>query len=317
MKTKLHGIAALATLALLSAPALAETINIARIDPFSGPAAGIVENANHTLRMVVDIANRDKWAGGNRLEVMNFDNKGSPQEALKQLKNATDQGIRYVLQSHSSAVGLALIEAVNRHNERNPGKEIIYLNLTNGAPEMTNEKCSFWQFRFDGHQDMKTQAFTNFNARQPGIKKVYLINQHYATGPQTSAGCEVFAREGATVFAIDIDQIRLNEVVSSVEKAGGKILGMFANLLDPAVCRQAVDDAAQRMVGVDILWNHAGMPAPRSPTCASAAVARWCLPPPRTAWSAPRSARFIRPPSSRWSAWASRWHCATPPKTSA
>ena len=77
------------------------------------------------------------------------------------------------------------------------------------------------------------------------------------------AGCEVFAREGATVFAIDIDQGRLNEVVAAVEKAGGKAFGKVADLLDPEVCRQAVDEAAERMGGLDILWNHAGIPGLR------------------------------------------------------
>jgi NAD(P)-dependent dehydrogenase (short-subunit alcohol dehydrogenase family) len=77
------------------------------------------------------------------------------------------------------------------------------------------------------------------------------------------AGCEVFAREGATVFAIDIDQVRLDEVIKAVEANGGKAYGMTANLLDPDVCRNAVNEAAARMGGVDILWNHAGMPGQR------------------------------------------------------
>jgi NAD(P)-dependent dehydrogenase (short-subunit alcohol dehydrogenase family) len=77
------------------------------------------------------------------------------------------------------------------------------------------------------------------------------------------AGCEVFAREGATVFAIDIDQARLNEVVSSIEKAGGRAYGMVADLLDPAVCKSAIDEAAARLGGIDILWNHAGIPGLR------------------------------------------------------
>jgi branched-chain amino acid transport system substrate-binding protein len=188
MRHRLHASALAAALACLSAHAGADTIRIAHLDPFSGPAAGIAENANHTLRAVVDIANREKWAGANTLEVVNFDGKNSPQESLQQLKNITDQGIRYVVQAHSSAVGLALIDAVNRYNERNPGKEILYLNVTNGAPEMTNEKCSFWQFRFDDHQDMKTEALSTFIAKQPKIKKVYLINQNYPTGQMTSAG---------------------------------------------------------------------------------------------------------------------------------
>ena len=77
------------------------------------------------------------------------------------------------------------------------------------------------------------------------------------------AGCEVFAREGATVFAIDIDQGRLNEVVAGVETAGGKAYGRVADLLDPEVCRKVVDEAAAQMGGLDILWNHAGIPGLR------------------------------------------------------
>lgn len=77
------------------------------------------------------------------------------------------------------------------------------------------------------------------------------------------AGCEVFAREGATVFAIDIDQKRLDEVVAGVEKSGGKAYGMVADLLDPEVCRRAVGEAAERMGGIDIVWNHAGIPGLR------------------------------------------------------
>ncbi|MGQ7440642.1 SDR family NAD(P)-dependent oxidoreductase, partial [Streptococcus suis] len=39
--------------------------------------------------------------------------------------------------------------------------------------------------------------------------------------------------------------------------------GMVANLLDPDACRNAVEEAAARMGGLDILWNHAGMPGQR------------------------------------------------------
>jgi NAD(P)-dependent dehydrogenase (short-subunit alcohol dehydrogenase family) len=77
------------------------------------------------------------------------------------------------------------------------------------------------------------------------------------------AGCEVFAREGATVFAIDIDQGRLDDVVATLKAAGANVHGMVANLLDPVVCREAIDEAAKRMGGLDILWNHAGMPGLR------------------------------------------------------
>jgi NAD(P)-dependent dehydrogenase (short-subunit alcohol dehydrogenase family) len=77
------------------------------------------------------------------------------------------------------------------------------------------------------------------------------------------AGCEVFAREGATVFAVDMDEARLNDVVKSLEAAGGKAYGMVANLLDPDVCARVIEEAAARMGGIDVLWNHAGIPGLR------------------------------------------------------
>jgi len=77
------------------------------------------------------------------------------------------------------------------------------------------------------------------------------------------AGCEVFAREGATVFAIDIDQARLDEVVASVKALGGQAFGLVADLLDPDNCRHAIDEAANCLGGLDILWNHAGIPGLR------------------------------------------------------
>lgn len=77
------------------------------------------------------------------------------------------------------------------------------------------------------------------------------------------AGCELFAREGATVFAVDIDEARLHETVAAVQAAGGQAFGMVANLLDPKTCLDVVAQAAERMGGVDIVWNHAGVPGQR------------------------------------------------------
>lgn len=77
------------------------------------------------------------------------------------------------------------------------------------------------------------------------------------------SGCELFAREGASVFAVDIDGARLETVVSGITRAGGTAYGMVADLLDPQACARVVDEAAQRLGGLDIVWNHAGMPSMR------------------------------------------------------
>jgi branched-chain amino acid transport system substrate-binding protein len=105
--------------------------------------------------MITEIANQEKWAGpGNTIEVVPFDDKGRPQESLTQLKSAIDQGYRYIAQGNGSGVAAALIDALNKHNERNPGKEVVFLNYSAIDPDLTNSKCSFWHFRFDTNVDM-------------------------------------------------------------------------------------------------------------------------------------------------------------------
>lgn len=77
------------------------------------------------------------------------------------------------------------------------------------------------------------------------------------------AGCEIFARNGATVVAIDVDGDRLKALVDQINAAGGKAHAIQADLLDADTCRQCIEDAARHMGGIDVLWNHAGMPGLR------------------------------------------------------
>src|SRR5665647_2387200 len=115
---------------------------------------------------------------GVKFEVTAMDDKLSPTEALNNLKAAIDQGVRYIIQGNGSSVGLALEDAVTKYNERNPGKEVLYLNDSAVDPDMTNSKCSFWHFRFDADTSMKMEAMSSFIAEQKDIKKVYLLNQN-------------------------------------------------------------------------------------------------------------------------------------------
>lgn len=163
--------------------AAAETIRIAVIDPFSGPAALQGEmGSRHTQMAVDDVNSRGGVLGGARLELVLFDNKSSPQEGLVVLKQAIDQDIRLITQGVGSHVAHALSDAVVKFNQRNPGREILYLN--NGATDMplTEEKCNFWHFRFDANLDMKIDALIGVLSAQKAARKLYLINQDYAYG---------------------------------------------------------------------------------------------------------------------------------------
>ena len=168
--------------AFVAGSAHADKVRVAVIDPLSGAFAPNGENKLHSFQMVADAANKEKWAGDNTIDYVGFDNKGSPQESLSVLKAVIDQGFRYITQGEGSAVALALVDALNKHNERNPGKEILFLNNAAVDPDLTGSKCSFWHFRFDANSDMKMDALTNFMAADPSIKKVYIIGQNYSHG---------------------------------------------------------------------------------------------------------------------------------------
>ena len=204
---KSFSLSTLAVAAACFAPlAQAETVKIAFIDPLSGPFAPVGQNGLKSFQLIADMANAGKWAGDNKLEVIGFDNKGSPQESLTQLKAVIDQGYRYITQGSGSGAGLALLDAINKHNERNPGKEIVYLNYAAIDPDMTNSKCSFWHFRFDANSDMKMEALTSYMAANKAIKNVYIIGQNYAFGQAVSrAGKEYLARKRPDIKIVGDD----------------------------------------------------------------------------------------------------------------
>lgn len=180
--------------ACIASYAQAEQVKIAFIDPLSGPFAPIGQNVLKSFQMIAELSNQKNWAGKHTLEVVGFDNKGSPQESLLQLKSAIDQGYRYITQGNGSGVALALIDAVNKHNERNPGKEVLFLNHSAGDPALTNDKCSFWHFRFDAHSEMKMESLTTFMAKDPNIRKVYVIGQNYALGQEVSRSSRAYLK---------------------------------------------------------------------------------------------------------------------------
>jgi branched-chain amino acid transport system substrate-binding protein len=89
---------------------------------------------------------------------------------------------------------MALEDAVAKYNERNPGKEIVYLNYAAVDPDMTNGKCNYWHFRLDANSDMKMEALTSYLAKDPSVKKVYLINQNYSFGHQVARAAKEYLK---------------------------------------------------------------------------------------------------------------------------
>ena len=210
MKQPLRALACGGVLAVASGfsmPASAEVVKIAFIDPLSGMLANVGQNQLKSFQFIVEKLNQKQVAGpGVSFEIVPFDNKASPQESLTQLKSAQDQGIRSVTQGTGSGAAGASLDAVNKHNERNPGKEIVYLNYSAIDPDLTNSKCSFWHFRFDADTSMKMEGLTSYMAKDPKIKKVYLIGQNYAHGIQVAKYAkELLARKRPDIQIVGED----------------------------------------------------------------------------------------------------------------
>jgi branched-chain amino acid transport system substrate-binding protein len=157
-------------------------IKIAFIDPLSGGAASTGEAGLKTFQFMADELNAKGGALGQKFEVIGYDNKVNPQESLVQAQKAIDAGIRIFLQGNGSAVAAALTDFVVKHNERNPDKQVMFLNYAAVDPVLTNEKCQYFHFRWDAAVDIKMEALTNFMKGRPAIKKVYLMNQDYSFG---------------------------------------------------------------------------------------------------------------------------------------
>jgi branched-chain amino acid transport system substrate-binding protein len=166
-------------------PLQGQVVKLAWIDPLSGPFGPVGTNQLNSWKFFVDKFNANNPAGV-KFEITGYDNKGAPAESLNALKLATDAGARYIIQGNGSGVALALIDAINKYNERNPGKELVYLNEAAVDPDLTNSKCSFWHFRFDADTTMKMEALSSFMKDQKDIHKVYILGQNYSHGVQVA-----------------------------------------------------------------------------------------------------------------------------------
>ncbi len=168
-----------------SAPlmALAQTagtpVKIAMIEGLSGPFGNTGEAVFRNLTWAVERVNA---RGGVSLALSRYDSKGQTEEALSALKAAIDDGARYIMQGNSSAIAAALIDALNKHNAREPSRRVLFLNYSAVDPILTNEKCSFWHFRFDAHADMRMTALMDVLKADQAVKSVYILGQDYSFG---------------------------------------------------------------------------------------------------------------------------------------
>ena len=101
-----------------------------------------------------------------------------------------------MLQGNSSATAAALVDAIDKNNERDPARRVLFLNYSAVDPVLTNERCSFWHFRFDAHADMRVTALmdvlkddTSLQARLPDRAGLQLRPGGAARSRGASSAC--------------------------------------------------------------------------------------------------------------------------------
>ena len=70
---------------------------------------------------------------------------------------------------------------------------------------------------------------------------------------------ELFARQGATVFVLDVDEVGAAETLRLVAAAGGAAFFMPCDVADAGAVSRAVDELAARAGRLDIVVNNAGV----------------------------------------------------------
>ena len=253
-----RGIAAvvLVIAAACSGPAFAaDTIKIAYVDPLSGPFAHAGDQFLKVYNYVFDKVNADGGALGKKFEIVPFDDKLQPAEALIALKSIADQNIHYVMHCVGSNVGAALIDGVAKHNARNPDNRIIYLNCGALATELTNEKCDFWHFRFSGSVEMR--AYTRIKSLPQSVKTVYMLNQDYLFGQSIQKDTKRFLEKLRPDIKILADELMpfgkvqdFSSYVAKIKASGAQsvVTGNYDRDLNPLI-------KASVEAGLDVRWD--------------------------------------------------------------
>jgi branched-chain amino acid transport system substrate-binding protein len=182
------------TLAVSLAAHAEDVRKVMLIDPLSGPQSSTMERATQNLQYAIE---RDNAAGGvlgRKTALITCDDKFNPRDGKSCLDRAIQEDVHYIFQGVGSNVSLTLLDAIEKYNARNPGKEILFVNWSGLDEEMTNQYCSFWQFRTDGHMGMKMNGLVRWVASDPTIKRVYLINMDYSMGQNAEAAARRFLK---------------------------------------------------------------------------------------------------------------------------
>lgn len=105
-------------------------------------------------------------------------------------------------------------------------------------------------------------SFASGLIRVPRMSTRFVDRAVYITGAGAGVGratAELFAAEGAKVFAVDIDGDAVVETVKGIHAAGGRALGGVADVADFDSVEASVEHMVEQFGGLDLLINVAGV----------------------------------------------------------
>jgi len=263
---------ALASAAFAAPAAPLQPITIGMVDGVSGAFANAGEAVRRNLQLAIDRVNAHGGVrlpqGPRPLALAVFDNKQGVEESLIAFRQLTDKGIPFLAQGNSSAVAAALVDAVDKHNARMPGQRVLFLNYAAVDPALTNEKCSYWHFRFDANADMRMHALTDVIKSDARARRIYLIGQDYSFGRQVAKAARVQLAAKRPDIAVVGDELHpigrikdFSPYVAKIKAAGADtvITGNWGN--DLTLLVKAARDAGLALKFYTFYGNSLGAPA--------------------------------------------------------
>jgi branched-chain amino acid transport system substrate-binding protein len=168
-----------------AAHAQGKPLKIALIESLTGPQAANGKMYENASRFAVARINKDGGFNGLPVELQGYDNGGTASNASDKFKEAIANGANIVVQAASSAINAQLSEDTRRHNIRNPGDPVLFLNIGAEASDLTGAKCHFYNFRLNTTTTMRANALLQVMKEANALgDKVYSINQNYALGQE-------------------------------------------------------------------------------------------------------------------------------------
>jgi len=161
----------------ITGAANAEPVKIALIETLSGGQAVTGKLFQSSVKYGLAKLKVEKaWPDG--IKLLEYDNQGGPSEAADKVKAAINDGAQIIIQGASSAIGGQITADVQKHNARNPGNEIMWINVGAEAMEFTGPKCHFYHFRWNGNAEIRLRALlTAMKDTKTLGTKVYVIGR--------------------------------------------------------------------------------------------------------------------------------------------